>query len=396
MKRLKNCRLIPELTEGYDGNYADVMIDDNVIVKITKPGEEADFSGEEFDLSGMTLLPGFFDIHAHLFFTDLNLEKLNLRTPAETAYAVLDFAGEYLKQGYTTVRDAGTAYQATAALSKAAKNGKFLVPDIISSGNSLTPTENGNDEFRVIYAVADGPTEVRRQARKQFEAGNQVIKYMVTGCYLNDSGDPGITIATEDELRAAVEIAKMKGSYVMGHAHGAEGIKLGIRAGLHTIEHGSFIDEEGIEMLKNSEDCYLVPTGGVGLVSIEDGDENYSDEIMYKVKTLEQKEKECINRAYRAGLKLGFGSDLDQEHFVKQPGLEFLSRTKWYDFEYLDILLQATKYSAQIVGMDDRKGTIKVGKNAELVAVCGNPDEDIFVMQNLPKYVFFKGHVIKN
>jgi imidazolonepropionase-like amidohydrolase len=219
---------------------------------------------------------------------------------------------------------------------------------------------------------------------------------MVTGCYLNDSGDPGITIATEDELRAAVEIAKMKGSYVMGHAHGAEGIKLGIRAGLHTIEHGSFIDEEGIEMLKNSEDCYLVPTGGVGLVSIEDGDENYSDEIMYKVKTLEQKEKECINRAYRAGLKLGFGSDLDQEHFVKQPGLEFLSRTKWYDFEYLDILLQATKYSAQIVGMDERKGTIKVGKNAELVAVCGNPDEDIFVMQNLPKYVFFKGHVIKN
>ena len=103
-----------------------------------------------------------------------------------------------------------------------------------------------------------------------------------------------------------------------------------------------------------------------------------------------------MNKAYRAGLKMGFGSDADYANFSKKPGMEFIARTDWYDFEYKDILLQATKYSAEIAGMDDRKGTVKVGKNSELVVVEGNPDEDIYVMKKRPRYVFFRGEVIEN
>ena len=183
----------------------------------------------------------------------------------------------------------------------------------------------------------------------------------------------------------------------MGHAHGADGIKTAIRAGLYTIEHGSFIDDEAIEMLKNRDDCFLVPTGSIGLACMtEEGQAGLSDSITEKAIKYEKEEKDCINKAYAAGLKMGFGSDIDYATFKNTVGLEFIARRQWYDFKPMDILLQATKYSAEIAGLIDRKGTIKVGKNAELVVVCGNPDEDIDVMRSLPKYVVFRGDVIEN
>ena len=219
---------------------------------------------------------------------------------------------------------------------------------------------------------------------------------MVTGAYLNESGNPGDLIVTEDELREAVRIAEMKNSYVMGHAHDVEGIKMGIRAGLRTIEHGSFIDEEAIEMLKDSTTTWLVPTGAIGIACLDDDGAALSDDAMDKAKKYEMAERNCINNAYKAGLKLGFGSDIDYINLCKHPGMEFYARTDWYDFDYKDILLQATKNSAEIAGLDDCKGTIKVGKNAELVFIDGKPDEDIYVMKKLPRYVYYRGELIEN
>lgn len=392
---LKNCRLIEELTEGYSKSLGDIVIDNDKIVAIEEPGTIESFDGRVIDVEGATVLPGFFDLHAHLYCTELNLLKLDHKDMVETCFDMYKFAREYLCQGYTTIRDAGGPFNAVRGLKKAKENGIINVPDLIASGKAITPTENGNNEYTLLYSVADGAAEFRKAARKEFESGNDVIKVMVTGAFLNESGDPGQTITTEDELRALVEIANLKKSYVMGHAHGTEGIKLAIRAGLRTIEHGTFIDDEGIEMLKDNPNCFMIPTGTVSLVTVEEDTELLSG-AAEKCKIYEEIEKNCVNKAYRAGLKLGFGSDADYENFSKQPGLEFLARTDWYDFEYKDILLQATKYSAEIAGMDDVKGTIKVGKNAELVVVNGNPDEDIYVMREKPRYVFFNGEVIEN
>ena len=407
MVLFKNCRLIPELTEGYDfaavdtETLADVLVsDDWRIERIEPAGTLSDrITTKEVqmvDAEGGTLLPGFFDLHAHLCLTDLDFKELRNRSCEDSCFEMYDYAREYLKQGYTTVRDAGGPFQVTAALKRAAKNGRINIPQIISSGQIVTPTEVGNDTFASLYAVADSPYEVRRVCRQQFESGNDVIKYMVTGAYLNEAGNPGDLIATEDELREAVKIAEMKGSYVMGHAHGAEGIKLAIRCGLRTVEHGSFIDEEGIEMLKHSDRTWLVPTAAIGLACIEDEDGALSADAMEKSKKYEVMEKTAINNAYRAGLKLGFGSDIDKKNFCAHPGMEFYARTDWYDFKSLDILLQATKYSAEIAGVDDRKGTIAVGKNAELVVVDGKPDQDIYVMKQKPHYVFYRGELIVN
>lgn len=393
---LKNCRLIPELTEGYDKCSADVIIDDEKILKITEPGEIENFDGMIIDIQGNTLLPGFFDLHAHLYLTELNLTEIDGKDPVETSFDVYAFSREYLRQGYTTIRDAGCPYNVTKGLMKARKKGIINVPDVISSGHAITPTESGNDEYKILYEVADGADGFRKAARKQLEAGNDVIKVMVTGAFLNDSGDPGQTIVMEDELRAAVEIAKLKNTYVMGHAHGAEGIKLAIRCGLRTVEHGCFIDDDGIELLKNSKDTFMIPTGTVSIASLDEETAVLTEGAAAKSTMYEEIEKSCVNKAYRAGLKMGFGSDADYENFLRKPGLEFIARTDWYDFEYLDILLQATKNSAEIAGLADSKGTIKVGKNAELVVVEGKPDEDIYVMKKKPKYVFFRGEIIEN
>lgn len=393
----KNCRLIKELTEGFDQEYADVLVsDDHLIAKIAAPGEMEACECKTIDANGMTLLPGFFDLHAHTFLTNLDFKDLCQKSVMDTCFDSYAFTREYLRQGYTTIRDAGSPYNIPAGLNKASKRGIINVPQIIASGLILTPTEVGNSTFRTIYYEADSPYEVRKACREQFESGNEVIKYMVTGAYLNESGNPGDLIATEDELREAVKIAKMKNSYVMGHAHGAEGIKMAIRAGLRTVEHGSFIDDEAIEMLKNSDSTWLVPTAAIGLACMDDGGDVLSDDAMDKAKKYEMAEKDCVNKAYRAGLKLGFGSDIDYINFVKHPGMEFYARTDWYDFDYKDILLQATKYSAEIAGLDDCKGTIKVGKNAELVLVDGKPDEDIYVMKKLPRYVYYRGELIEN
>lgn len=393
----KNCRLIKELTEGYDKDYADILVNDNYIIeKISEPGTISVTNTEEIDVKGATLLPGFFDMHAHLFLSVLDFKELRNKNPMDTCMDGYAFAREYLKQGYTTIRDAGSPYNITAGLEKASQKGIINIPKLISSGLIITPSENGNETFKPLYYPVDSKDEVRKACRKQFELGNNIIKYMITGSYLNESGNPGEVIVTEEELKTAVEVANMKKSYVMGHAHSAEGVKLAIQCGVKTVEHGSFIDDEAIEILKNSTNTYLVPTAAIGLACILDEDLLLSDDALEKSKKYEYAEKNAINKAYRAGLKLGFGSDIDMNNFVKYPGMEFYARTDWYDFDYKDILLQATKYSAEILGLDNCKGTIKEGKNAELVFIEGNPDEDIYVMKKLPKYVYYRGELIRN
>ena len=396
MLLVKNCRFIPELTEGFDGEYGDILIgDDNKIISIADPGAH-EWNGMVIDAEGKTVLPGFFDLHVHLAFTSFDFNSMCSKSIGDTCFDMYDFAREYLKQGYVVVRDAGSPYNINVALNKAKEKKLINIPHIISTGLTLTPTTRGNDVLAVLYDEVNTVDEVRTACRNRFNEGHDAIKYMVTGAYLNESGDPGATIAAEDELREAVKIAKLNGSYCMGHAHSADGIKKAIRAGFYTIEHGSFIDYEAIEMLKDNDECYLSPTGGVGIACLDEDNDGISQDALEKSRKYEMLERNSLNKAYEAGLKLGFGSDLDLEHFRKNPGLEFKARTDWYDFDYIDILKQATINSAQIMGMDESKGTIKAGKDADLVIIDGNPDQDIHVMEKLPAYVIYNGEVIEN
>ena len=410
MKLLKNCMLVPELTEGYVGDPAgpghdglikgDLLIDQK-IVAVGAPGSldsQAGENAEIIDLTGCTLLPAFFDLHCHLYLENLDIAGLDSNDESTDFVNAYHFAKAYLRQGFTTLRDAGTAHDVTIKLTRLYEKGKIdLIPDILSSGRALTPTNAGNDQYTHLYEVCDGPDEARRAARRQFEHGAQVIKYMATGCFLDDSGIPGMSITTEEEMHAAVEIADMHFGHVMTHAHGADGIKRAIRAGVRTIEHGSFIDDEAIDMLLEAGDrTWMVPTGGIGIACMTDeGETLLTDAMSQKSAMYEKIERDSVDHAYQRGLKMGFGSDVDYQTFINMPGIEFRARTDWYHFKPLDILIQATRNSAEIIGMQETKGTIKVGKNAELVAVKGDPLSDITVMYELPEYVFFKGETIR-
>ena len=333
-------------------------------------------------------------MHAHLYGFIYNPYELQCATEGKIVFGALDFAGEYLKQGFTTIRDCGSSYNCAASVRDAIKAGIVKGPRIVSCGLIITPTETGNDTFSDLYLEADGPEEMRNACRKELQKGNDFIKLMVSGAFMNEGADPGIQVLEPEEIEAAVSAAARKGTYVCAHCHGTDSIKAAITAGVRTVEHGTFIDDEGIEMLKNNENTFLTPTGAVGLYCLDESNPDVSAELLELSREAAEIEIANINKAYHAGLKLGFGSDIDLVALRKHPGYEFIARKEYYTFDDLDILLQATKNSAEIMGFGHFLGTIKVGKLADLVLVDGNPDEDIYVMTKPPVHVIKDGEIL--
>ncbi len=396
MKVIKNCRLVSALTEGFYEEYGDVYVEDGRIRAVVPAGSEGikTEADEVVDAEGKTLIPGLFEMHAHLYGFIFNPYELQCMTAGKIIFGALDFANEYLRQGFTTIRDCGSSYNCAASIRDAISEGIIKGPRIVSCGLIVTPTETGNDTFSDLYAEADGPEEMRKACRRELQKGNDFIKLMVSGAFMNEGAEPGIQIAEPEEIEAAVAAARRKSTYVCAHCHGTESIKAAIRAGVRTVEHGTFIDDEGISMLKNSDYTYLVPTGAVGLYCLDESNPDVSAELLEKSKAAAEIEIANINKAYEAGLKLGFGSDIDLAALRAHPGYEFIARKEYYNFDDLDILLQATKNSAEIMGFGDSLGTIREGKIADLVLVDGKPDEDIYVMTKPPVMVMKEGEVL--
>ncbi|MEG0019303.1 MAG: amidohydrolase family protein [Oscillospiraceae bacterium] len=390
---LKNCRLIKELTENYDGEMADILIDGKLIKDIRPANYNFQVDCETIDAQGKTVLPGLLDIHAHFNLLSQNVLEMSVQDPATAAFEGYAYAKEYLKQGYTTVRDCGSSYSVGNAIRNAINKDIIEGPRVISSGRIITPTENGNKCFPLMYVEADGANEVQKVCRKLFQDGADFIKCMATGAFYNDGGVPGQTIVTEDEIKMMVEVAKSKDTYVATHCHGTEAIKLCIKCGVRTIEHCSLIDDEGIEMLKNSTTSFMVPTIAIDKVPYDEP-ETIPEYMWDKINTLTDISHACIKKAYAAGVMMGWGSDLDMENFVKRPGYEFIARKEMLGFSNLDMLLQSTKYSAIIAKLDDKLGTVKVGKYADLIVVDGNPDEDIYAMTKPLLHILKEGKVI--
>lgn len=389
---LRNCRLIPQLTEGFTGTKADILLDDKLIAQIREPGFDFGPGCRELDVAGKTVMPGLMDIHAHFNLLSQNVLEMLTQDPATAAFEGLAFAKEYLRQGYTTVRDCGSSYSVGNAIRDAIAKGTVEGPRVISSGRIITPTENGNKCFAHMYVEADGAAEVQKVCRKLFQDGADFIKCMATGAFYNDGGVPGQTLVTEEELEMMVAVAASKDTYVACHCHGTEAIKLCIKCGVRTIEHGSLIDDEGIALLQGNRASYMVPTIGIDKVPYDEPD-TIPAYMWDKINTLTDRSHACVKKAYQAGITLGWGSDLDFENFRKRPGYEFTARKEMLDFDNMDMLVQATRNSAEIVGLLDKLGTVKEGKLADLIVPNGNPDQDITVMQHDLVHVIKEGHV---
>ena len=384
-------------------SVAGVMLDDHVVVvegdRVAAVAPRATFSGEVVDLSGHTLLPGLIDTHTHLA-TPLDdgqgFAAIVQRSGAQDALIGVKHAAETLAAGFTTVRDIGP-WRAfvDVALDDAIESGWVSGPRMACAGAFVTCPGGGGDitglavdvdevvprELR--FGVVTGVDAMRATVRQILRYGADFIKVLATGAVLTAGTRPGAPEFTEEELRAAVETAAEAGTYVAAHAHGTDGIKRAVRAGVRSIEHGSMLDDEAIEM--------MVERGTYLVADLYDGDHilevgprlGYTDEVMRKTRETTDVQREGFRAAIDAGVRLAFGSDAAVIPHGTQ-GRQFALYVE-HGLTPAQALQSATRWAAELMGWEDRVGSLAPGSYADLVAVSGNPLDDITTMESVAR-----------
>ena len=370
------------------------------------PVSEAPSDLRTIDLSGLTVLPGLIDSHAHLI-GELDEGQgyayLVNRSSAQEALTGVTNALATLLGGVTTVRDIGTFHAfVDLALREAIEDGRIPGPRMMCAGAYVTCPGGGGDitglppdvfvpsELRV--GVSTGPEEVRANVRRIFDAGADFIKVLATGAVLTSGTDPGKPELTEEEMRAAVEEAEARGTHVAAHAHGAEGAKRAIRAGVRSIEHGCLIDDETIELMVE-RGTYLVCDMFDGDWMIQEGPRlGYSDEVMQKTEMTNDAQRENFAKAVKAGVKIAFGTDSGiYPHGMNAKNLAFHVR---FGQTPMEAIQSATVVSAELMGWEDKVGSLQPGRFADLIAVEGDPLDDVAVLEDIP-FVMKGGEVVK-
>lgn len=378
---LQNARVLKELTPKFRGNCADIVIDGDRIVDILPAGSAT--AGEIINVKGKTVLPGFIDAHVHLDLCGMDTWEENAQSDAFRVLRAVSLAQDNLKKGFTTLRDLGDRNNIIIDLANAVKNGFVVAPDILASGMIISPTERGNNFFKGMYAEADGKYEVTKAVRKQVQAGATWIKYMGTGAIMNPGGEPGASIYSQEEVNALVQTADMVNLPVVGHCHGTSGMIIAINAGVRTIEHATILDQETVDILKASTRTFIVPTVTPPTYwATTEG--KFPDHYVAKSKKIFDIMVNSITMAYKNGLKIGFGTDAGVYYGSHgDNSYEFKARCKYIGMKPIDVLVQATKYNAEILMIDNEVGTLEVGKKANIVVIDGNPDEDIYKVDNV-------------
>ncbi|MFD2043413.1 amidohydrolase family protein [Ornithinibacillus salinisoli] len=399
-----------------DGNGGEPKKDHVVVSedkRIVYVGPENGYAttGDEVvvDAAGGTILPGLIDTHVHMMMEYAPLSE-RLTTPFSFMYYK---AAEYLKNtlhaGVTSVRDAlGT----DLGVKKAVEDGLITGPRLQLSINALTITGGHGDGYQVAgntvdllpsdypgmpSGKCDGVEEVRKKTREMLRAGAEVIKVHATGGVLSATDHPKFTQFSLEELKVIVEEGRFrKGVKVMAHAQGAEGIKNAVKAGIHSIEHGIFIDDEAIElMLENG--TYLVPTLLAPVAVLESAkDVGMPDSAVEKSKEVIEQHKASFTKAYKAGVKIAMGTDAG----VMKHGTNLRELGLMVDagMTPMDSIVASTKTAAECLGWEEKVGTLEQGKLADIVVVKGNPIEDIYSLANNDniQVVIKNGKVEKN
>jgi imidazolonepropionase-like amidohydrolase len=355
---------------------------------------------EVVDLGGMTLLPGFIDAHTHLTFNpeDLGYSSVAISVP-RSALSGAKNARLTLEAGFTTVRNVGADGYSDIALRDAINAGDVPGPHIIASGPALGITGGHCDdtlhapEYHVVGGgVADGVSAVMQKTREVIKYGADVIKICATGGVLSFRDDPRASQYTLEEMKTIVGEAHRLGRKVAAHAHGGDGIKLAVLAGVDSIEHGTYIDDEAIRLMKERH-TYLVPTLYLGDWLLDNAEKiKLPKPLLDKAKVVVPEARKNIARAFRQGVPVAFGTD----SAVYPHGLnghEFAVYVK-LGMTPLQAIQTATLNGSQLLGWDDRIGTLETGKFADIVAVQGDPLADITELERV-RWVMKDGHVVK-
>lgn len=357
------------------------------------------------DLGDATVLPGLIDLHTHLSgSTNVTWEEeLVTTTPGYAALFGAHNARVTLEAGFTTVRDMGPTWPYTDVdLRNAVDEGLVPGPRMLVAGNYVSATGGAGDarqfsiyvDVPVVRNLADGVDAVRAAVRTNFKYGADFIKILSTGAVLSKGIPPGAQQYSDEEIAVAVVEADRWGRFVASHAHGADGIKAAIRAGVRTIDHGSMMDDEGIRMLLASDYTYYVPTLYVGAVVVREGDQlGIPPSEIERSREMMKYRNATFQRAREAGLTIGFATDagvFPHGHNAR----EFAIRVELGE-SAMGAIVAATSINAMILGWDDRVGSLEPGKLADLIAVSGDPLEDITELERVA-FVMKGGHVYRH
>jgi imidazolonepropionase-like amidohydrolase len=352
------------------------------------------------DCRSATLMPGLTDAHVHFCAVTENvLEQHRQYPPSYIAARAMRRAEECLLQGFTTVRDAGGSDYGVRLL---LEEGHFPGPRVLVSGNFISQTGGHGDLRRraewiapvdccvgMMASIADGEAEVRRAVREQLRHGVDQIKVMASGGAMSPGDELDTTQYSVAELRAAVEEARAVGTYVLAHAYSDSAVRRAVEAGVRSIEHGNLMGDGAVQAIKEAG-AFLVPTMATYEAIYREGKRyGIGDHQIQKIALAREQSVQSLTRAYRAGCRIGSGSDLLGD-MVAQRVVEL--ELKAQVMTPMDVLLSATQVNAELFRMEDRIGTLEPTKYADLIVVAGDPLRNLRVFQRVDNLkVIMKG-----
>ena len=357
------------------------------------------------NLKDYTLLPGLMDMHTHLS-SESNpksyMEKFYMDLD-EYAYRSIPYAEKTLMAGFTTVRELGGVI--SNSLRDAIRNGYVIGPRIFSAGKAIATTGGHADPSSGLNmnftsdpgpkdGVINGTSDARKAVRQRYKNGADLIKITATGGVLSVAKNSKNPQFTEQEIKAIVETAQDYDMHVAAHAHGPEGMKRAIRAGVHSIEHGTIMDGEVLALMKKYG-TYYIPTISAGMfVAAKAKEQGYYPQIIVpKALEIGPRLLNTFTTAYKFGIKIAFGTDSGVSYHGENAK-EFLYMVKGGMSE-MEAIRSATVVASELLGIDDKLGTIESGKIADIIAVTGNPVKDITSLQSVV-FVMKEGIIYKS
>ena len=383
-----------------------VIVIEGSKVKAVGPSVAIPAGAKTIDLSSMTVLPGLIDCHTHLvgdYYGDKDPLSDLKRSAADRAFESVPNARATLDAGFTTVRDVGT-YRAfvDVAMRNAIARGDFPGPRMFVAGAYLTITGGGGAitgfaadlalPWDLRFGIADGVDQVRQRVRDIAQYDVDLIKILATGAFLTHGSYPKAAEYSYEEIRAAVEEAAHKGLKVAAHAHSADGIKNAVRAGVASIEHGTYIDDEGIRLMKE-RGTYLVADIYDAEWIRQGSAAGYPQDFAEKEVEGDEIQRQNFRKAVQAGVKIAFGTDVSTfPHGLNAR--QFAWQVK-YGQTPMEAIRSATVSASDLIGRDNNAGSLEPGRWADLIAVKGDPVADVRALEDV-SFVMKEGRVYKD
>jgi imidazolonepropionase-like amidohydrolase len=379
-----------------------VVIDGERIVDVRSDGQ-VPADARRIDLGDVTLMPGLIDCHVHIdgqsgdFYTEAFR-----RSPIDNAVKSHLYARRTLLAGFTTVRNVGSAEFIDVALRNAINRGEVQGPRILASGVALGATGGHADggtgfspymHFEGFNGIADGVDAIRAKVRFDVKYGADVIKFMASAGVLSEEESVGEPQYSQEEMNALVDEAHRWHRKVAAHAHGTEAIKMAVRAGVDSIEHGSFLDDEAIALMKKHGTWLVADVYNDDYILAEFARLKYPDSMIEKERKVGRTQRESFRSAVKAGVKIAYGTDAGV-YPHGDNAKQFAKMTEWGQTP-MQALQSATVRAAELLGRSDQVGALRKGLYADLVAVPGNPLQDITAMEKV-SFVMKGGTVEKS